>query len=159
MHKIQFFSCHQVGKLNILSPQLFQPTVQAVRDQSLPWGVPSSVWWNQLCFSFWIQNFGRIPHLGMSLVFGVGRRLRGSVWQNRKLPSGRGLGTDDGKHRGYCPYHLVRKRAQLELCMNWAGSRGGMPEQELTLFHAKRCTEVVLNRGFMCYLETHLAYN
>lgn len=74
--------------------------------------------------------------MGKSLLFGVGRRLRGSVGQNRKLPSGRGLGTEDEKYRGVLPTPL-RKRAQLELSMNWAGSRGGMPEQELTVFHAK----------------------
>lgn len=47
----------------------------------------------------------------------------------------------------------LRKGAQLELYMNWAGSTGGRTEQELTLFHAKRCTEVVLNRRLCASLR------
>lgn len=112
-----FFSCHQVGKLTPLSPQLFQPAVQAVRDQSLPWG-RCSVWQNKLCCRFWIQNFERIPHMGMSLDSGVGRRLRVCVCQKMKFPRGRGLGTEDGKHGGCCP-HLLEKGHNWSC--RWAG--------------------------------------
>lgn len=55
----------------------------------------------------------------------------------KEASQGERAGTENEKHRGCCPHHLVRERAQVELHMNWAGSTGGRTEQELHLFHAK----------------------
>lgn len=62
MCKIHFFFLPSGGKAYYHFPPacpffffFFLTAIQALRDQSPSWG-RHSIWWDKLCFSFWIQN-------------------------------------------------------------------------------------------------------